>query len=184
MKKERRAVYWDKKWGFLSILSIVSNVFSILAFFGIWLNIIALFQTQKEVSILSQKFDKQESEQVLKSYFFYIEQHDFKNAYNLLWEDIKNKQPYSWYVNWLYNFVSFEGLKITSIPQKDGVSQKYFLAEFWFKNKWEIVIDTKRWISMINNGKDWKINYLSVLKNQNWWNKWACSFYHFNEICK
>lgn len=164
-------------------LSFIANIASILAFLGISLNMVTIFQTKQDISILTQKLDQQEAEQILKSYFFYIEQHDFQSAYNLLGTDLASNNSYSWYVQWLSNFLSFEWLNIIPLPAKDSFSQKVFLAEFGFKNRWEIVIETKRWIYLKYNGKDWKINALAVLKDQKWWAKGACSFYKF-EICK
>lgn len=165
-------------------LSFIANITSILAFLGISLNMVTIFQTKQDISMLTQKLDKQEAEQILRSYFFYLEQHDFQTAYNLLGADIVVNNPYTWYVQWLHNILSFEWLKINILPEKDSISQKVFLAEFGFKNKWEIVIDTKRWIYLKYDGKGWKINALSVLKDQNWRRKGACSFYNKFEICK
>jgi len=168
---------------FKKYIPLIADILSILAFFGVWINLITIFQTQKDVSVLTQKLNQQEAQQTLRSYFFYVEQHDFQSAFNLFTEEKKSQHTYSWFVNWLWDFLSFEWLKILELPEKDSASQKVFIAEFGFKKRGKLSVDTKRWFYLKYDGKDWKINYSNVLYDWKNRDKWACNFYKF-EHCQ
>lgn len=174
MKKEWKDIR-DK---FMFYTWFVWSICSIL-----WL-IFVIFPLSKKVDNLQLSLDQRQAESVIMSYFAYIENWDYEKAYNLFSDEKKRNHTYEWFKERLNNFVAFEWLKIVELPEKNSVIQKVYLSEFWFKERWKLSVQTKRWFYVRYNwDKDkWEINYSNVIYDENWWTSWACNFYNF-DIC-
>jgi len=144
--------------------------------------IVGWFNISNQLTDIKQKINENEAQGSLMTYFSNIEEWDLTWAYNILSDDFRDEQTYDGFYNWLHNTVWFEWLKFTELTGKNTAIQKVYLVEFWFKVRWKIPLDTKRWMYMRYN--DWKreINANSILY-ENWRKPTACKFYHFDH-CK
>jgi len=116
--------------------------------------------------------------EVLNSYFFYIEQNELEKAWDLFTEDkkVNTLKGYEGFREWLENFVAFEGLKVSSLTEKDSASSKVYLAEFNFKKRGMKPVPSKWGFYLKYDGKEWRIDYSNVLYERNW-KEGSCEFY-------
>ena len=157
----------------------VANIWWVISF-GIL--IFSLIPISHKIDNIQQQLNQQDAQNVLMSYFSYIEQWDLNKAFDLFSQNKKYNHTYSWFALRLNNLVAFEWLKITPVTDKDSAVQKVFLVEYWFKKRWEVTINMKQWFYLEYYDGKRRINYSNLLY-QDWRKPWACAFYHF-EICK
>lgn len=173
-----------KIWIFIkkNLNSTLSIIWSLCSIFSLWF---VFFPLSTKLDNIQLKLNQQQAQSTMMSYFTYIENWNYEKAYNLFSDEKKKNNQYELFANRLEWFVAFEWLKITELTEKNSAIQKVYLAEFWFKKRGRLSIPTKRWFYVRYNWETdkWEINYSNVLYNENWWDKWACNFYHF-EHCK
>jgi len=168
--------------------SIASIAALLIVLIPIFLKINAVEQRtrtlEQQLIKVQLELESNRPEMVLRSYFYYIEQDDLLGAWNVFTENKKNntKDGFQGFQNWLNNFVAFEGLKITNLSEKDSASTKVYLAEFDFKKRGMKPVPSKWGFYLKFNGKDWQIDYSSILYEHNWKNG-ACEFYPKFSIC-
>lgn len=171
--KLNRKKIWD-------IIGKIANIWWVIS---LWILIFSLIPISNKINNIQKQLNEKDAETTLISYLSYIENENFKNAFDLFSEEKKHQHTYTWFVDRLEWFVAFEGLKITYLPEKSSAVQKVFLTEFWFKKRGMKSIETKRWFYLRYDWNKREINYSNVLYDENKRNSTACSFYNF-EHCK
>lgn len=186
---------WFKKiyhsW-FSKHRQILEDIVTITTVIGIASTFFISMNTAFNVKTISDKLQQVEqelktndAEDTLKEYFFDIEKGDLPSAWNLLSEKKKEQQinGFIGFKDWLKNFISFDGLTIKELPDKESISTKVFITEFDFKQRGMKPVHSIWGVYLNYNGDKWEINYTNTLY-ENGWKPGACDFYNGFDICK
>lgn len=148
-------------------------------------NSLSINKIDTQLQQVAQELKSNDAQETLKEYFYDIEKGDLPSAWNLLSEKKKEQQSNGFieFKDWLKNFISFEGLTIKELPEKESVSTKVFLVEFDFKQRGLSPVHSIWGVYLNFNGNKWEINYTNTLY-ENGWKPGACDFYNGFDICK
>lgn len=178
-------IFW-KIYNFINSLIDKQKFFGCVWFFWSICSIISLylvlFPITNKIDSIQNNLNQQQAESTILSYFSFIEEWYYEDAYNLFSDSKKSQHTLTWYISWAKDFITFEWLKISSLPDKDSVMTKIFLVEYKSKKRgMKSVPETRIFFVIYNSNKNkWEINYNNVLNDENWWRNWACDYYKFN----
>lgn len=171
---------------------IFEDIVTITTFIGIAFTVLITIQNSLSINKINiqlqqvaQELKSNDAQETLKEYFYNIEKGNLASAWNLLSKKIKDQQPNGFisFKDWLKYFISFEGLTIKELPEKESISTKVFIAEFDFKQRGMKPVHSIWGFYLNFNGNNWEINYVNKLYENNW-EPGACDFYSGFDICK
>ena len=164
---------------FLNAFWLVWSICSIISLY------LVIFPITNKINDIQSNLNQQQSQSTILSYFSFIEEWSYEKAFNLFSDNKKAQHTLTWFIDWANDFVAFEGLKISELPEKNSANSKVFLLEYRAKKR-GMLANSEIWIFFVvfNSDKNkWEINYSNVLYDDNWWRKWACDYYKFDH-CK
>lgn len=159
-------------WWFLWIVSSVVTIWSVLP---------QLSNISSQVKSIQYNMISNDSENIIRLYYFYIEQWKIDLAYDLLTENVQKSNNYYDYKKWLNDTKAFEGFTISELKDKTSVSSKYYIVHFSHKFVWKKPVDTYMLFTVLHTWKTWKINWMTPLKENDKIKDWACEYYNFPE---